>query len=606
MSTLFNAAKINGSIGASTLVLNDYRLIISDIEGGHRLTVERGGEVQTMDVMDGNATSGTIDHRELTNRDAENQHPMSAIEGLEAALEEKQPKGDYILNTVADLVNYYTKSEVYTQAEVNELVSAIPKFKIEVVHSMQEMYAKKDPTTIYLFANSDSTYNIYSEYIFVDGAPELLGTQTLDLTGYATEAWVGEKLADYQPAGDYALKSDVPELPENIGTVKSVNGVEPDENGNVTIESGGVGKSLAGQTVYPTKDESVTAGDGAEIFNDLRERVNVKYEETSYPSEGNIASGDYSHAEGTCTTATGRCSHAEGAGTIATEQCSHAEGGLTVASGESAHAEGSQTTASGYDSHAEGDKTIASGNASHAEGYKTIASGNDAHAEGNSTQATGYNTHAEGSSTIAASDYQHVQGRFNISDKAGKYAHIVGNGSSETQRSNAHTIDWNGLGWFAGGLKVGGTGQDDETAEEVALKSDLENVKPSAAAVNPLTKALFNDYTLLYKYARTGSLGEKEEFNDAALSESIQNFTMLYVMVTSNQFILGSTYIPVSMFAITLPDVSDRSYFELNFINDQQNLFGGNVRYASDTTISGKIVGNTKALLVYGIGRVAN
>lgn len=58
MSTLFNAAKINGSIGASTLVLNDYRLTISDIEGGHRLTVERGGEVQTMDVMDGAGGTG--------------------------------------------------------------------------------------------------------------------------------------------------------------------------------------------------------------------------------------------------------------------------------------------------------------------------------------------------------------------------------------------------------------------------------------------------------------------------------------------------------------------------------------------------------------------
>lgn len=39
---------------------------------------------------------GTTDHNQLTNRDAENQHPMSAITGLVKALEDKQPTGDYL------------------------------------------------------------------------------------------------------------------------------------------------------------------------------------------------------------------------------------------------------------------------------------------------------------------------------------------------------------------------------------------------------------------------------------------------------------------------------------------------------------------------------
>lgn len=53
MSNLVNAAEVNGRIGAGSLILNDYKLKISDIEGGHRLSVERGADVQTMDVMDG-------------------------------------------------------------------------------------------------------------------------------------------------------------------------------------------------------------------------------------------------------------------------------------------------------------------------------------------------------------------------------------------------------------------------------------------------------------------------------------------------------------------------------------------------------------------------
>lgn len=39
---------------------------------------------------------GTGDHTKLKNRDAAEQHPMDAITGLTAALDDKQPKGDYL------------------------------------------------------------------------------------------------------------------------------------------------------------------------------------------------------------------------------------------------------------------------------------------------------------------------------------------------------------------------------------------------------------------------------------------------------------------------------------------------------------------------------
>ena len=84
-------------------------------------------------------------------------------------------------------------------------------------------------------------------------------------------------------------------------------------------------------------------------------------------------------------------------------------------------------------------------------------------------QATGQYSHAEGQGTIASGLVQHVQGKYNVQDTEGKYLHIVGNGTQDT-RSNAHTIDKNGNAWFAGNVKVGGTGQEDENAVEVATK----------------------------------------------------------------------------------------------------------------------------------------
>lgn len=103
------------------------------------------------------------------------------------------------------------------------------------------------------------------------------------------------------------------------------------------------------------------------------------------------------------------------------------------------------------------EKNVASGQYSHAEGYDTTASGQYSHAEGESTTASGNYSHAEGLGTIASKDWQHVQGKYNIKDQVNNYAHIVGRGTSDTNRLNAYTLDWNGNAWFAGNGYFSGT-----------------------------------------------------------------------------------------------------------------------------------------------------
>lgn len=128
---------------------------------------------------------------------------------------------------------------------------------------------------------------------------------------------------------------------------------------------------------------------------------------------------------------------------------SSSEGWCTRASGEYTHAEGRRSLASGYASHAEG-SSYAYGYMSHAEGIST-ANGTYSHAEGSSV--TGKNakfSHAEGDNTVAGSESQHVSGAFNIIDNDGKYAFIIGNGSGLSSRSNAMTVDWDGVPTFYG------------------------------------------------------------------------------------------------------------------------------------------------------------
>lgn len=153
---------------------------------------------------------------------------------------------------------------------------------------------------------------------------------------------------------------------------------------------------------------------------------------------------------------------AEGYSTAASGDASHAEGEFTTASEANAHAEGYYTTASNYGSHAEGEYTTAGGESSHAEGYHTTASGDYSHATGWYTTASGYTSHAEGYQTTANHKSQHVFGEYNVLDTStypstarGTYVEIVGKGTSNSARSNARTLDWNGNETLAGKLTLG-------------------------------------------------------------------------------------------------------------------------------------------------------
>lgn len=154
---------------------------------------------------------------------------------------------------------------------------------------------------------------------------------------------------------------------------------------------------------------------------------------------------------------------------------SAAHGFSTVATGESAHTEGNSATASGYASHAEGAGTKALAGYSHAEGYQTTADAMASHTEG-------YNTKAVGT-------YQHVQGKYNIANST--YAHIVGNGEDDNNRSNAHTVKWDGTGWFAGDVKVGGTGQDDTNAKTLATTEYINNALPQVVTASSTDGATY-------------------------------------------------------------------------------------------------------------------
>ena len=207
------------------------------------------------------------------------------------------------------------------------------------------------------------------------------------------------------------------------------------------------------------------------------------------PESSSYTMGENAFAEGKTTSASGSSSHAEGYATIASESSSHAEGAITTASGKTSHAEGSNTEASGYSSHAEGDGTTASGKNSHAEGFNTEASHKSQHTQGE------YNIYDD--STAAATD-------------RGNYAHIVGNGTSFSKRSNAHTLDWSGNAWFAGDVYVGstsGTNKDDGSKKLITADDIVDS-----AVIAIYGQSTFSDITAAVNNGRVVVLNEDNEF----------------------------------------------------------------------------------------------
>lgn len=152
--------------------------------------------------------------------------------------------------------------------------------------------------------------------------------------------------------------------------------------------------------------------------------------------------GASSLVEGIDCTASQVASHAEGFQTNATGCHSHAEGFWTLASGNSSHAEGGNTEASGACSHAGNDGSVASGDNS------TAINGGNASGEGSfavfpGSQAKHTYAAAMGQGVVTGKNNQTVIGYYNnYNDSEALF--VVGNGSSDTARSNAFTVNPNG------------------------------------------------------------------------------------------------------------------------------------------------------------------
>lgn len=144
---------------------------------------------------------------------------------------------NFITNVVNNLLNYYTKDEVYTKANIDELlrnVGAGLSVKIVTVLPTEEISG----TTIYLIKTTGNNYN---QYMWIDNAWANLGSTTVDLSNYYTKGKVDEILLGYVTKDvlastliDYVKKSELAKVAtsndyndlDNLPQIPDVSGIK--------------------------------------------------------------------------------------------------------------------------------------------------------------------------------------------------------------------------------------------------------------------------------------------------------------------------------------------------------------------------------------------
>ena len=379
-----------------------------------------------------------------------NEH-QEVVDALDAAITTKKNKD--IIVTYVEGSNFTVTHD--TRDLYNEIMAGTTVYFKKGTELLPVLEA--DPSYITFFMFYMNMNNKPQQKVVVITGNSIMMDQD-DTYTYITDTDLTEELENYYNKVETEayintaisnIEIPKPETNENV-LLKTEQVLTDEELAQVKNNLRFIGKGVGGLTVTPyvieeldygtdthrieeTPSEPIIAGEGAEVFN-VYDGMNV-------------ASGAYSTAMGHHTIASGDYSIAQGRWTTASGIASKASGLLAYATGPYSNAEGTRTRATKNNAHAEGDSTQANGNAAHSEGLETIASTNCAHAEGWKTKANGIASHAEGEGTIAQRRGQTAMGRWNVADSDSML--IVGNGSSDTARSNAFKVSSKGVGYFA-------------------------------------------------------------------------------------------------------------------------------------------------------------
>lgn len=379
-------------------------------------------------------------------------------------------------DTTYEIVDEQARAQYQSEGEnsfaTNDSVVAIAPYSS--AHGFNNIAGYKGFHIKYDFTDTDGNY-----YLVVDGNPQEVYTIGDKLCIKASRFYYNEYIID--GFGGYFSTAVSGEWIDNaicIGNLENIEKVVLKKEGDMEdwlwVEGKPYGNTIkAFQGAFASGEENIVLGWGSASFgrgNKVLGNYGCAFgrdNEVSYGSfaagRENIGKGEYGFMAGFTNVVNAHHASALGQYNVVDAEDAFALGNGNYVSGVAANARGKWLHAlANYSSLEGGGKSadypsIASKSSkyAHLEGYFQQANGFAVHLEGQQNIARGIATHVEGQHNIGNAG-QHVGGKYNIEDTDGIYSYILGNGTSETKRSNAHTVDWNGNAWYQGSVTSNG------------------------------------------------------------------------------------------------------------------------------------------------------
>ena len=180
---------------------------ITEATGRHTVSFTDKDGVKSFVVKDGSAldvenyyTKDEVDTALTGKANAD------AIPTVPVYVSELNNDENYIKNTVDNLVHYYNKADTYTKTEINGLISNIKKLTSQIVDELPT--ENIDSSVIYLIKIGDTS--AYMQHMYIKGAWAELGSTQVDLSGYYKKTEIDTKL------DDKADKTELPTVPTLI------------------------------------------------------------------------------------------------------------------------------------------------------------------------------------------------------------------------------------------------------------------------------------------------------------------------------------------------------------------------------------------------------
>jgi hypothetical protein len=273
----------------------------------------------------------------------------------------------------------------------------------------------------------------------VNGTDNRLPNQTLaDDTSILTRSLADVRYLTPSAANTNYIRKDVTSLA--VGPSATATGTNSFSFGAGASASGPVSVAMgSGASVSSTGGGSIALGTSASASSTFSAAIGYSA----------IANGQGAHAFGYMASATNNAAMALGVGSVAGAAGSTAIGPGAIAVGGSATALGYSAYSSGTYAVALGD-TTATGGAAISMGVGSLASGSASTAMGVFSVASGYNSTAMGDNTKAQGYAQTVIGRYNVAQGSTNTwvdtdeLFTIGNGTSDTSRTNAFVVKKNG------------------------------------------------------------------------------------------------------------------------------------------------------------------